>query len=144
MADQIDKARDFASVNVEILRRHPEAAAAWERIQPALQLVLMLVRLRKSRGLTQAAIAERAGWDKSFVSRLERPGDRMPDLLTVNRYLEACDARAGLVVATADTPAHLHVEDAVSLGASEAAQQMFEGLRDRDIDFDDAMAGAAR
>lgn len=142
MERQASNPSDLASVNSDILARNPEAAAAWDHIQPALQLILMLVRARKKRGLTQAAVAERAGWDKSFVSRLERPGDRMPDLSTINRYLEACDTRVGLVTTSADTPTQLHVEDAVSLGTSEMAQHMFEGLRDCDIAFDAGSAGA--
>lgn len=134
--------RDFSSVNERILARNPAAAAAWEEVRPALELILMLVRLRKSRGLSQSDVAERAGWDKSFVSRLERPAERMPDLTTVSRYLEACHARVGIVVASVDTPAQLHVEDAVALGGGEVSQNMFEGLRDRDIDWDEASVGA--
>ncbi|MEX1181960.1 MAG: helix-turn-helix domain-containing protein [Gemmatimonadota bacterium] len=44
-----------------------------------------LAQLRKSAGLTQAAAAERAGLDRSTVSRAEQ-GDN-PNLLTVIRLL---------------------------------------------------------
>jgi transcriptional regulator with XRE-family HTH domain len=143
MPKEKDNLRDFSAVSDRILAANKPAAAAWEKVRPSLDVVLMLVRLRKSRGLTQADVAARVGWDKSFVSRLERPTDRMPDLTTISRYLEACDARAGLVIASTDTPAQMHVEDAVSLGGGEDSHQMFEILRDRDIAWDDSAAGAA-
>lgn len=137
------EARDFSSVNERILAKNPEAREAWDKVRPSLELILMLVRLRKSRGLSQTEVAERAGWDKSFVSRLERPAERMPDLTTVMRYLEACRAQAGLVIASTDTSAQVHVEDAVALGGGLASQTIFEGLRDRDLDWDESAAGAA-
>jgi transcriptional regulator with XRE-family HTH domain len=142
MTNPIDQARDFSAVSERVLANNPETRAAWEQLQPALELILMLVRLRKSRGLTQAQVAERAGWDKSFVSRLERPNEQMPDLTTIARYLEACHAQVGLVVASTDTAAPVHVEDAVALGGGKASQHLFQELRDRDL-WDDSRLGAA-
>jgi transcriptional regulator with XRE-family HTH domain len=53
-----------------------------------------LLRLRKSRGLTQAETAARAGVDRMTVSRAER-GDN-PNLLTVVRLLRVYDRLAAL------------------------------------------------
>jgi transcriptional regulator with XRE-family HTH domain len=143
-AKQSDEIIDFATANDRILADLPEISKAWDRAQPALEVVLMLVRCRKSKGLTQAELAIRAGWDKSFVSRLERPNDQIPGLATITRYLEACDARAGLVVASTDTQAQLHVDDAISLSGGEAGQHLFEDFRDRDFDWDVGSVGAGR
>lgn len=58
-----------------------------ERSDPAImgELGRRLRRIRKSRGLTQAEAAERAGLDRTTVSRTER-GDN-PTLLTFIRLL---------------------------------------------------------
>jgi len=58
-----------------------------ERADPEIMAELggRLAGLRKAAGLTQAEVAERAGLDRSTVSRAER-GDN-PNLLTVIRLL---------------------------------------------------------
>lgn len=59
-----------------------------------VELGARLARLRKGRGLTQAEAAERAGLDRSTVSRAEN-GDN-PNLLTVVRLLRVYDRLAAL------------------------------------------------
>jgi len=128
---------DFDAVNEQVLASVPEAREAWNARKAAFGLAMMLVRLRNSKDLRQSDIAERTGWDKSFVSRLERPTDKLPSLATLMRYVEACDAQAGLVVARANAP-QVHVDDAVALGGGIEAEQMFIGLRDVDIELGEA------
>lgn len=50
--------------------------------------------LRKRAGLTQQALADRAGSDQSVVSRLER-GEAMPSLLVLGRLMTVLSADAG-------------------------------------------------
>ena len=54
------------------------------------QLRTRLIHLRKSKGLTQAEVAERIGVTQATVSRLES-GSRSPDPVTVRRYLAAVE-----------------------------------------------------
>jgi transcriptional regulator with XRE-family HTH domain len=90
-----------------------------------------LVRLRKQAGFTQVQLAERAGWDKAFVSRLEGAAGASPDTATLSRYARACGQAVGLVFASIE-PHHAHVIDAVTLAAPAAARP-FESLRGEDL-----------
>jgi transcriptional regulator with XRE-family HTH domain len=90
-----------------------------------------LVRLRKQAGFTQVQLAERAGWDKAFVSRLEGAAGASPDTATLSRYARACGQAVGLVFASIE-PHHAHVIDAVTLAAPAAARP-FESLRGEDF-----------
>lgn len=67
-----------------------------ERSDPEIMLEVgrRLARLRKSRDLTQADAADRAGVDRTTVSRAER-GDN-PNLLTVVRLLRVYGRLAAL------------------------------------------------
>lgn len=132
---------NFGAVNDRVLAGSPEASAKWQEKAAALDFAMMLVRTRKSRGLKQSDVAARAGWDKSFVSRLERPGGAIPDFATMGRYFAACEASVGLIVGSTSTPLQLHVEDAVTLGGEDG--NLFEGLRDTNIALDARVLSAA-
>jgi len=52
-----------------------------------------LFRLRKERNLTQAALAERAGWQQPYVARIERGEAQMiPGLEALENFAQAVDA----------------------------------------------------
>lgn len=65
----------------------------------------LLRTAREARGLTQAALAERAGTAQSAVSRLEC-GVVSPTVETLERLLEAADARLILIYQPKETQCH--------------------------------------
>src|SRR5579862_3656974 len=113
-----------------ILKSRPGVQKLWDETQAKRELALGLVRLRTRKGLTQAALAERAGWHKSYVSRLEAAGDFYPDTDTIRRYVEACGGGVS-VVFTDPNSAGVHVIDAVTL--TPAAAHPFQEFRDHDV-----------
>jgi transcriptional regulator with XRE-family HTH domain len=95
----------------------------------------MLVQLRKSKGFSAKQIAERTGWDKAFVSRLESGLNGFPDAVTVARYAEACGVTAGVVIGEPTEPCHFRVLGAVTLhsGLQEERVNSFERLADKKL-----------
>jgi transcriptional regulator with XRE-family HTH domain len=66
-----------------------------EEIDRALWLQDMVMRglawLRKTRGMTQSALAEKAAWKQPYVSRLEDASSPiLPALERLDRYASAC------------------------------------------------------
>jgi transcriptional regulator with XRE-family HTH domain len=49
-----------------------------------------LRRMRRAAGLSQAALAEAAGWSQPYVSRLERFDGRTPTLDVMEKWARAC------------------------------------------------------
>jgi transcriptional regulator with XRE-family HTH domain len=79
-----------------------EFSRTWAESEPKRALAIKLVRLRTDGNLTQSELAEKAGWHKSYVSRLESASGPMPDLRTIVKYTAACGAAAGLVFGPAE------------------------------------------
>jgi transcriptional regulator with XRE-family HTH domain len=109
------------------LRDDPEFRQLWDASAPKRALAIALVRMRKQAGLTQAALAQKAKWDKAFVSRLEGALGPIPETATLTRYAAACNRAVGIVFASVEDDL-AHVIDAVTLGAPLAAHP-FERLR---------------
>lgn len=65
-------------------------------------LIAMLVRIRKSRGISQAALASMLDVTQPTVSLWEN-GNRNPTLATVQRYARAIGVRVTLDVEPVDT-----------------------------------------
>jgi transcriptional regulator with XRE-family HTH domain len=127
---------EYALLRDEILRDVPAAKEAWEASRGKRAAALMLARLRKAVRLSQKDVADRAGWDKSFVSRLEGAQGGVPDTQTMARFAEACGATMGLVVAVPVEPSRLYIVDAIAVsggGARERAPLSFAALRDREV-----------
>jgi transcriptional regulator with XRE-family HTH domain len=109
----------------------------WEKSEPKRQIALVLARVRKQAGRTQKDIADITGWDKAFVSRLESALGGLPDQQTIARYVEACNAKVGLVVYTSPEKGQLHVVEAMPFNVSGNARgsKSFSELRDLDIEL---------
>lgn len=126
--------KSFAEIHEQILEDIPEVRARWTATDAKREIALMLSGVRKQAGLSQRQIAERTGWDKSFVSRLEGASGGMPDTETIARYAAACGATVGMVIAR-QTRDHLHVMQAVTLHDPQVGPtaEPFERLRDQDL-----------
>lgn len=118
-----------------IIESRPGVRKLWEESQTKRELALGLVRMRTRKGLTQAALAERAGWQKSYVSRLESGGDFYPDTDTIRRYVEACGGAVS-VVFTDPKSVGVHVIDAVTLTPTGA--HLFGEFRNHDVIIGDS------
>jgi transcriptional regulator with XRE-family HTH domain len=118
----------FDALQEQMLREDPEYRRLWEASAPKRAIAIALVRMRKQAGLTQTDLAQKAGWDKAFVSRLEGAGEAVPDTNTLARYAEACGRAVGLVFANVEED-RAQVIDAVTLAAPAAAEHPFERLR---------------
>jgi transcriptional regulator with XRE-family HTH domain len=120
----------------ELLQSDPEFRRLWEGSAAKRAIAIALVRMRKQAGRSQSEIAERAGWDKAFVSRLEGAAGAIPDTSTLVRYVAACGQALGLVFASVESD-RAHVIDAVTLSAPAAAHP-FEQLRGGDLALSEA------
>jgi transcriptional regulator with XRE-family HTH domain len=76
----------------------------WDETEAQRGVGKALALYRHERGLSQKDIAERTGWDKGFVSRLEGAQGGVPETKTLARYVEACGARLGVVIVDEKTP----------------------------------------
>lgn len=117
----------------EILHTRADFREAWEASEPKRRIALALVRLRVHAGKSQTELAQQAGWDKAFVSRLESADGPVPDMQTVARYAQACDSLVGLVFTSGVAAAGaVQVLEGVTLGAGTDSQP-FESLRDQEL-----------
>jgi DNA-binding XRE family transcriptional regulator len=69
----------------------PEFRARFEAASQAWDVALQLAALRRSRGLTQAEVAQRLGTKQQNISRLENPAYTGHSLTMIRRYVEALD-----------------------------------------------------
>lgn len=88
-------------------RARPDAAATFDSDadRRARSTVNMLRQARKAAGLTQAELAERAGWNQSFVSRTERLDGHLPSHQTILTWVESCGFEYRSVVIDPAAPA---------------------------------------
>jgi len=90
-------------------------------VGPALQ------RLRESRGIRQAQVAERMGKSTQTVSRLEQPGSN-PQTSSLLRYLEAIGATLADLEAELQAPADPLDEAVATVSARIRDEPAFRGL----------------
>jgi transcriptional regulator with XRE-family HTH domain len=127
--------KPYVAVRERIFDEVPQTRELWDAAAAKRRLSGMLARIRKEAGLTQKDVAERAGWDKGFVSRLEGAAGGVPDAETVARFAQACEATVGLVVGRQEGADHFHVIDAMTMpgqGDRDGAGPL-ERLRDSDL-----------
>ena len=68
----------------------PEIRAEWDALEPEFAIVQAIIDARKSAGLTQKQLSERAGIAQSDISKLET-GDGNPSLKTLKLLASAMD-----------------------------------------------------
>lgn len=130
MAEKESASRTSGSLDdlrEELLQSDPEFAKLWDASAAKRAIAIALVRMRKQAQLTQSGLAERANWDKAFVSRLEGAAGPIPDTATLARYAKACQHAVGVVFASVAN-GHTRITDAVTLSAPAAAHP-FEELK---------------
>ena len=81
---------DFKQFREQLLH-DPETRAAYTSRKPIYEFALQLAELRRQRGLSQAALATRAGMKQSEVARIEA-AEASPTFDTMARLLAAADA----------------------------------------------------
>jgi len=89
--------RDLADIRQQIEDENPAVRQELCKTAEKREIAGLLVRLRKHAKITQAELADRANWDKSFVSQLEGAYGDMPDTRTIARYATACGVTVRLV-----------------------------------------------
>ena len=87
---EINRSRPFDEYRQKQLR-DPEFAANFRALQPEFQIARQVLRLRLTRGLSQAELAERVGTAQPNISRLERATIN-PSLSFLQRVATALDA----------------------------------------------------
>jgi transcriptional regulator with XRE-family HTH domain len=109
--------RDYSSTRDRIFRESAEVRTLWKRTALKRRIGFMLAHMRHATEVSQKHIAESAGWDKGFVSRLEGANGGVPDLQTLARFADKCGLAIGLVVCERPTNdrKNVRVIDAVSL-----------------------------
>lgn len=83
--------RDFDDFLRDLRAEDPTFEEGFEAAKAELELGMVIARLRESRGLSQRALAERAGMPQSAVARYEKAG-RTPSVTILWRLAEALDA----------------------------------------------------
>ena len=73
------------------LMKDPEFKKEYEALETEYKLAAALIRLRLSKGLTQAQLAELMNTKQESIARLES-GSSLPSLSTVKRVADALDA----------------------------------------------------
>jgi transcriptional regulator with XRE-family HTH domain len=78
----------------EIYAKHPEIHAIAAEVDPPFILAANVIDLRRERGLTQAALAEKAGIAQPRIAEIEA-GDANPRLRTLTRLAVALEVTVG-------------------------------------------------
>ena len=91
---------DWKDLKAELLA-DPETRVAYEAIRPRYQLASLVITLRRVTGLSQAAVAQRAGMTQPEISRIEA-AEVQPTWRTIQRLLAAFDAEIEVKVRGAD------------------------------------------
>jgi len=69
----------------------------WNLARPRRELGDALARLRARAGLTQTQLAEIAGWDQPYVSKLESAEGPWPSAASLDKFARACNSGVGWV-----------------------------------------------
>lgn len=85
-----------------VLSKNSEYKKAHSKHANKASIAKILTRIRVQANLTQSEVARRAGWRKSYVSRLESPLGGVPDATTLTRFADACGMSTAVVFGTED------------------------------------------
>ena len=61
---------DFNTYKKQVFK-NPQIKAEYDRLQPEFSLISALIKARKTKGYTQAQLAQKIGTKQSVISRLE-------------------------------------------------------------------------
>jgi transcriptional regulator with XRE-family HTH domain len=103
----------------KVLAKYPEYVATEKEHSSKEGIARSLTAIRVHANLTQTQLAERAGWSKSYVSRLESPFGGIPDSNTLRRFADACGVQTAVVFVT-PTKKGLHVVAGTTVGSAES------------------------
>lgn len=81
-----ERAYDNFAKQTQTLPNYAELA---QQADAELEIATQLVEARRKANLTQAELAKRMGIHQSQISRLEREGNTLYEIFTVQRYLAA-------------------------------------------------------
>lgn len=84
--------KTLTKVKTQLLA-NPATKAEYDALADEFDMARELITARSRAGLTQADVAQRMGTTQSVIARLEG-GKRHPSMRTVQRYAQACGARA--------------------------------------------------
>jgi transcriptional regulator with XRE-family HTH domain len=110
----------------------PKGRVAYDRARAEINIhQATLARVRKSRAMAQAAVAEALGMDQSEVSRLERRSDLL--LSTLRRFVEATGGRLRLVAEYPEGGVELLLGSSSDAVVQDSAEVPSGGSKDPEI-----------
>ena len=120
---------DYLPVRNTIHEESQSTRELWTKTALKRRIASMFARMRMAKDVSQKDIADRTGWDKGFLSRLESTQGGLPDINTIARFAEACDLAIGLVVCAKlnRDMEEYQVVDAMSLYTESSFAEMGEG-----------------
>lgn len=94
---------NYSTLRQEVLEKRPKVQAEIDNLSESNRWVLLLKSMRREAGITQRELAERTGWEQSYIARLESLGNKtVPSLKTMRRYSEACGTDLAIVAVTSE------------------------------------------
>ena len=82
---------DFNTYKKQVFK-NPQIKAEYDRLQPEFSLISALIKARKTKGYTQAQLAQKIGTKQSAISRLEG-GQFNPTFSLLNKIAKALDSK---------------------------------------------------
>jgi DNA-binding XRE family transcriptional regulator len=72
--------------------KEPGVNRAWQELEEEFEMLESILKLREKAGMSQDALARKAGISRSVYARLERDGFRNASLAILRKIAEALDA----------------------------------------------------
>lgn len=88
--------KNYAEIKKRVLR-NPRIKRAYDELGPEFSVIVLLIRTRLQKHLSQRELAERVGTKQSAISRLES-GAYNPSLSFLYKVAHALDARIKIYV----------------------------------------------
>lgn len=77
-------------------KRRPDAVELLEEDPLRVQIARQLRTARKEAGLTQAQLSEASGMSQPVISGMESPTGPMPEIESMDRFMQACGKKLTL------------------------------------------------
>lgn len=124
---------DGNAVLQEELERDSVFAERWRRKANQRAIAMSLIYIRQTAGLTQAQVAEHAGWKQAHVARLESAHGPEPGISTLRRFAEACGEQLAVAFGTSQSSATFRIHCGVRLGDRERNKP--RSLKSQDVTY---------